>query len=385
MASAATKTGNKGLSIYEKYLGIKPIIQASGTETPASGPLMPQEVVDAMAEAATTSVVIGELNAAVGRKIAEATGAEAGYVTAGSASAMLLAAAGCITGTDPSLIHRLPDTEGMANEIIIHSMHRIPYDRMFQAAGGKLVEIGGSGKTETRDLEDAISETTACAVYIDSPSITPGALDFQTFVEIAHRHNIPVVVDAASTLPPVSHLRRWIEWGADLVIYSGGKGIRGPQNTGMLAGRADLIAAAAANGSPNIEIGRAAKVSKESMLGLAVALDLFLSQDHDLEFAIHKQEAELIHNALSGRDDAVTELIADQALHPAPMVMVSPASGARWTATGLQKALLAGEPRIYCRVSNGWLGVRTHSLQPGDAEQIAESVNVTLDRMRHSS
>lgn len=383
MIKATTANGKKTMSIYEEFLGIKPIIQASGTETPASGPLMPQEVIDAMAEAATTSVMINELNAAVGRKIADATGAEAGYVTAGSASAMLLAAAACITGTDPSKIRRLPNTEGMANEIIIHHVHRVTYDRMFQAAGGKLVEIGIPAKTESWELEAAISEKTACAAYIDSPNTAPGAMDFQTFVDIAHRHSVPVVVDAASTLPPVSHLRRWIEWGADLVVYSGGKGIRGPQNSGMLAGKADLIAAATANGSPNIEIGRASKVSKETMVGLAVALDLFLKQDHDREFAIHTQEAELINNALAVRDDVATHLIADQSLHPAPMVMVSPAGNATWTAASLQQALLAGEPRIYCRVSHGRLGVRTHSLQPGDAEQIAEAINVTLDRMRH--
>lgn len=375
----------KAASIYEELLGVKPIIQASGTETPGGGTLMAQEVVDAMAEAAKHFVVISELNAAVGKKIAEATGAEAGYVTAGSASAMLLAAAACITGTDPAKVRRLPNTDGMANEIIIHRMHRITYDQMFQAAGGRLVEIGIPAKTEPWELEAAITEKTACAAYVDSPNIGPGALDFPTFVDIAHRHGIPVVVDAASTLPPVSHLRRWIDWGVDLVVYSGGKGIRGPQNTGLLAGRADLIAAAAANGSPNIAIGRAAKVSKEAMVGLAVALDLFLNQDHDREFEEHKREAELIHNSLASRDDVTTQLIADQSQHPAPMVMIAPAKDATWTATDLRAALLSGEPRIYCRVSHGRIGVRTHSLQPGDAELIAEALHVTLDRMRPSA
>ena len=208
--------------VYDR-LGVRTIINASGATTAVGGSLMPEEVALAMIEASKSFVSITELNAAVGGKIAEATGAEAGYVTAGSAAGMLLSVAACITGTDPVKINRLPNSDGMANEVIIHRMHRINYDIMFRAAGGKLVEIGIPRGTDVWELENAINEKTACVAYIDSPSTAWGALDFETVVEIARKHNVPVIVDAASTLPPLDHLRRWIRWGADLVIYSGGK------------------------------------------------------------------------------------------------------------------------------------------------------------------
>jgi L-seryl-tRNA(Ser) seleniumtransferase len=205
-------------------------------------------------------------------------------------------------------------------------------------------------------------------------------LDFATVIEVAHKHNIPVIVDAASTLPPLDHLRRWIRWGADLVIYSGGKGIRGPQDSGLLAGRADLIAAAAANGSPNRGIARAAKVSKEAMVGLAVALDRFMTHDHDADFAEHRRQAETIQQSLAGRVDVRMTLTADPEAYPAPVVMVTPADGAGWTPNKLRQALQESEPPIYCRLEQGRLEINTHCLMPGEAEQIAEALTTILDR-----
>jgi uncharacterized pyridoxal phosphate-dependent enzyme len=367
--------------IYQK-LNVRPIIHAAGTETPAGGTLMPPEVVDAMVQASTAFVMINELNEAVGKQIADATGAEAGYVTAGSASGMLLAAAACIAGTDETKIRRLPNTDGMANEVIIHRSHRVRFDKAFEVAGGKFVEIGYPRNTLISELEEVISDRTACVAYIDSPSVAQGALDFSTIVEVAHRHDIPVIVDAASTLPPVNHLRKWIDSGADLVIYSGGKGIRGPQNSGLLAGRADLIAAAAANGFPNPGvIGRAAKVSKETMAGLSAALDLFLRHDHQRDFAEHHQQAETIVDGLKKRDDVVVELVADPTKNPAPIVNLSPNGAANWTAAWLAKELMNWEPRIYCQPFSNALRVRTHSLFDGEAEIITEAVDSILNRL----
>lgn len=366
-------------TIYDK-IGVRTIINASGATTRVSGTLMPPEVVEAMIDASKAFVVLSELNEAVGKKVAEATGAEAGYVTAGSAAGMLLSVAACITGTDPAKIKKLPDTDGMANEVIVHRMHRIGYDQMFRAAGGTFVEIGMARGTEPWELEDAISDRTACVAYIDSPSTGTGALDFDTVVEIAHRHNIPVVVDAASTLPPRSHLTRWIERGADLVIYSGGKGIRGPQDSGMVAGRADLIRAAAANGNPNGAIGRAAKVSKEAMAGLYVALERFLSYDHDRDYQEHIKQAEIMYNAFKDRSGVRCELMTDQEAYPAPLLTLFPDGNARWNAKQLNEALQTGEPAIFCKVEHGGLQINTHCLLPGEPEQIVESVSSALDR-----
>lgn len=362
------------------WLGVRTIINARGATTAVGGSLMWPEAAAAMVEASRAFVEIGELNARVGERIAAATGAEAGYVTSGSAAAMLLAAAACITGTDPALIHRLPNTEGIPNEIVVHRAHRVRYDQMFRAAGATLIEIGYPQGTEPWELPAAISERTVAVAYVDSPAVGPRALDFPTVVRIAHERGVPVIVDAASILPPVDHLRRWIRWGADLVIYSGGKGIRGPQESGLLAGRADLIAAAAANGSPRAAIGRGMKVSKEAMVGLAVALERFLNHDHERDFNAHRQQAELIREALAERGDVRCDLIADPEVHPAPVLTLYPVDDA-WSATAVRDALQAGNPSIHASVDLGALIINTHCLLPGQAEQIAERLPVVIDEV----
>ncbi|HET8632264.1 MAG TPA: aminotransferase class V-fold PLP-dependent enzyme [Thermomicrobiales bacterium] len=367
----------RGTGIYDR-LGVRTIVNARGATTAVGGTLMPPEVLAAMAEAARAFVVLDELNAAVGRRIAAATGAEAGYVTAGSAAGMALAVAACIAGSDPARIRRLPHSEGLANEVVIHRAHRIAYDQMFRVGGGRLVEIGLAGATEPWELEAAIGARTAAVAYVDSPSAGRGALPFPVVVETAHRRGVPVLVDAASTLPPVAHLRRWVAQGADLVIYSGGKGIRGPQDSGFLAGRADLIAAAAANGNPRSGVGRGMKVSKEAMVGLAVALDRFLAHDHDADFAAHRAQAEALVEGLAGRDDLRCELVADEEAYPAPVVVVAP-RGAGWAPGAVRDALAAGTPSIHCNAAHGRLEFHTHCLVPGDEETIVARLREVLD------
>ncbi len=379
MVTVFSALAERETDIYAR-LGVRTIINARGATTAVGGTLPPPEVMAAMAEAAKAFVVLDELNAAVGEKIAAVTGAAAGYVTCGSAAGMLLAAAACITGTDIARIRRLPDTTGMPNEIIIHRAHRINYDQIFRAPGARLVEIGIPIATERWEYEAAFTERTAAVAFVDSPSIGPGALDFATVVEVAHAHNIPVIVDAASTLPPVSHLTRWIAGGADLVIYSGGKGIRGPQDSGLLAGRAELIAAAKMNGNPNAAIGRAAKVSKEAMVGLAVALDRFMVHDHDADFAAHRVQAELIARELADFPNAACEVIADPERYPMPLAVIRPVGGA-WSALAVRATLAAGDPGIFVNAELGGIGINTHCLRDGDAEQIATRLRALLRTM----
>ncbi len=379
MVTIFSAPAERQTDIYAR-LGVRTIINARGATTAVGGTLPPPEVMAAMAEAAKAFVVLEELNAKVGEKIAAVTGAEAGYVTCGSAAGMLLAAAACITGTDIARIRRLPDTTGMPDEIIVHRAHRINYDQMFRAPGAKLVEIGIPSATERWEYEAAFTARTAAVAFVDSPSIGPGALDFGTVIEVAHAHNVPVIVDAASTLPPVSHLTRWIAGGADLVIYSGGKGIRGPQDSGLLAGRADLIAAAKMNGNPNAAIGRAAKVSKEAMVGLAVALDRFITHDHDAEFAAHRAQAELIAHELADFPNAECAVIADPERYPMPLAVIRPVDGA-WSAPAVRATLAAGDPGIFVNVELGGIGINTHCLRDGDAEQIATRLRTLLRTM----
>ncbi len=364
--------------IYDR-IGIKTVINGRGATTAVGGSLMRPEVSAAMVEASKAFVVVEELNAKVGEKIAEITGAEAGYVTNGSAAGMLLAVAACIAGTDPVLIRRLPQSDGMKNEVIVHRSHRINYDQMYRAAGGKIVEYGLPYETEGWELEEVISEKTACVTYVDSRNTGPGSLDFRTIVEISHKHGLPVVVDAASTIPPLDHLKRWIREGADLVIYSGGKGIRGPQDSGLLAGRKDLIAAAAANGSPNAAVGRGMKVSKEAMVGLWTALTILTEVDHEADYEAHKAQAHRLHDAMVEREDLISVIEEDREDWPAPTVRLFPKNGA-WEPKAIRAALQAGDPPVHVDAPRGTLQISTHGLLPGQELIIAQRLHDVLPR-----
>ena len=262
-------------------LGVKRIINAASWITVHGGSIMPPAVVEAMEEASRWFVDLHELNQKAGEVIARLTGAEAGLVTAGSAAGMVLEAAACMAGTDPAKIWQLPDTTGMKDQIVIHRAHRVNYDHSFRVTGAKLVEIGNTGTTHEWELEAAIGEQTAAVAYVYGPR-RGGALPLSKVVEIAHAREVPVIVDAAAMLPPPENLSKYLDQGADMVSFSGGKGVLGPQSTGILAGRADLIEAAYANSSPNSEaIGRAAKVCKEEIAGLVTALEIFVDTDFD--------------------------------------------------------------------------------------------------------
>ena len=269
--------------VYAK-LGVRPVIHGAGTTTRYGGSLMRPETIEAMREAAQALVNLDELNEAAGAAIARMLGAEAALVTAGSTAGLVLQAAACITGDNPAHIARLPDVTGLRHEFIIQRAHRFSYDQAYRVPGGVLVEIGLGRRTMAWELEHAIGERTAGVIHLVSPFTSPpGVLGFEEVCRIAHARGVPVLVDAASMIPPRDNLFRYLRGGADLVIFSGGKGIRGPQSTGILAGRRDLIRAATLNASPNQAIGRAAKTSKEEVVGLVTALELFLAEDEKAE------------------------------------------------------------------------------------------------------
>ncbi len=360
-------------AVYDR-IGVRTIINGRGATTAVGGSLIEPEVLAAMAEASEHFVDIEELNRAVGRRIAEITGAADGYVTSGSAAAMALAAAACVAGTDPAKIAALPDSDGFPNEIILHRAHRLPYDRMYRAGGGRLVLVGTRESTRPEELEQAITERTAAVAFHRSFMAASGALPFEQVVDIAHARNIPVIVDAASTLPPVEHLRVWIDRGADLVIYSGGKGIRGPAESGLLAGRADLIEAARVNGSPHASVGRGMKVSKESMVGLWVALERFLEHDHDADFARHLAQANRLADALSRYPQIRVVLDANYDDWPAPVIDVFSADG-RWDHLAVQRALVEGEPSIHCDPWPDRIRINTHWLRDEDIDPIIRRWN----------
>jgi L-seryl-tRNA(Ser) seleniumtransferase len=208
---------------------------------------------------------------------------------------MLLGAAACLTGKDPARIEALPHPTWTRQECIIQKAHRILYDRAYRAAGMKIVEV------ETREqFERAIGPRTAMLAALASTEQNPqpGVLTVAEYVALGKKHGVPVLVDAASELPPASNLNRWT--AADLVVFSGGKGILGPQSSGILAGRKDLIEAAVLNASPNANIGRGMKVGKEEIIGLVVALERYASLDHDTVIEAWNKKARFIGDQLQG-------------------------------------------------------------------------------------
>jgi L-seryl-tRNA(Ser) seleniumtransferase len=336
------------MGIYER-LGVRPVIHGAGTTTRYGGSRLRPEAFDAMREASQTLVNLDEMNAAAGAAVARMLRAEAAFVTAGASAGLVLQAAACIAGDDPAKITRLPDTTGMRNEIVIQRAHRFAYDQAYRVAGAALIEIGLARRTQPFELEAAIGERTAAVAYLVSPFTSPpGTLSLAQTIEIAHRCSVPVIVDAASMLPPRENLTRFLRMGADLVSFSGGKGIRGPQSTGILAGRRDLVRAATLNASPNQALGRAAKTSKEEIAGLVVALEHFLAEDEKAEMQRYRDVCAAIVDALAEipglrgvvEQDPVNRVIPHAVLYFTPE-WVGPSGHA------VQVALAQGEPHVY--------------------------------------
>jgi len=373
--------------IYRR-LGVRPIIHGSGTTTRYGGSILRPEALETMREASTVLVNLDELNEAAGAAIARMLGAEAAFVTAGASSGLILQAAACIAGADPGNITRLPDTTGMRNEIIIQRAHRFAYDQAYRVAGGVLVEIGLARRTQPFELEAAIGERTAAVAYLVSPFTSPpGVLTLEQVVAIAHKRGVPVIVDAASMLPPRENLTKFLRLGADLVSFSGGKGIRGPQSTGILAGRRDLVRAVALNASPNQALGRAAKTSKEEICGLVTALECFMAEDEKAEMKRYTDVCAAIVDALGEipglrafvEQDPVNRVIPHAVVYFTPE-WVGPSGHA------VQVALAQGEPHIYVQQGahqGGYfdeIAIDPINLQPGDEAIVAARLREELTR-----
>lgn len=364
-------------SIYAE-LGVRPLINARGTHTRLGGWLMEPEVVDAMRAAAGSYVVLEELQAKASEVISRATGAEAGMVTGGAAAGLLLGTAACLTKGDSGRIEQLPDTTGFPNQVVMFRAHRNGYDHSIRAAGAKVVDVGYGHGTHTYQLESAINADTVLVGYVVAPWAAKGALSLPETSEIAHRHGLPVLVDAAAMLPPADNLRRYIADGADLVTYSGGKGIGGPQSSGILAGRADLIQAALKNGSPNHSIGRPAKAAKEDIVGLIVALERYLRRDHAAEMARWERQAQFLIGRLGDFPGVEASYLYDPPEHPAPRVeLVFDVRDTGILAPELVRALEDGDPRVFLLEWNGPSAkpnsaiINTHTLQEGDEQVLA--------------
>ena len=369
-------------SVYERF-GVRPIINANGTQTILGGSIMEPEVAEAMAEASRTMVVLEELNEAAGQLIAEHTGAEAGLVTSGAAAGLTLQAAAVIAGDDPDRIALLPEAAHNQNRIVIKRSHHSEFTQAWRQGGARLVWVGSEDTCLDWEIESAISGETAALGFIASRWHPDSFEGLSQFAEIAHGHGLPLLVDAAAMLPPSENLRRFIEYGADLVSYSGGKAIKAPQSSGILCGRADLIASAKANASPHHAIGRPMKVAREEIVGLMTALDLYTRRDHDADMRRWDGECRTIVDAVVGIPGVVAGIEQDDWLRPVPEVSIAFTS--EWqgrSAKEIVDDLANGDPPIIIEASrrdDEDIFVNPHGLMPGEAELIAECLQAAME------
>ncbi|UVI32785.1 aminotransferase class V-fold PLP-dependent enzyme [Paenibacillus spongiae] len=278
--------------IYSR-LGVHPFINAADSYTTIGGSRMPPEIIEAMRQAAEHFVELDDLHDRIGERIAALTRNEAAMVTSGAAAGLAIAVAACIAGDDPVKRRAFPRLNGLRNEVILHRCQRNGFDRAVAQLGVTFAEVGGDAGTSVCDLEEAIGPRTACILYFDTSAFIRGALPLAEVIRIGRLHGIPVIVDAAAQLPPVDNLWNYTQQGADLVIFSGGKTLQGPQSSGLIVGRRELVRMCRMQAGPASDtVGRPMKVGREEMAGLLAAIERYLMQDHEALRCRHERVVE---------------------------------------------------------------------------------------------
>lgn len=373
--------GERG-QIY-RDLGVEPVVNATATVTILGGSLIRPETVEAMREASASFVDLTELGTAVGRRLADLTRNEAAFVCGGAAASMFLASAACMTRDVPDGVLRLADVPRLPNEVVIHRAHRIPYDQAIELAGATLVEIGMPVGTAVADLELAITDRTAMVFFLagGGRQMGPGALPLDDVIRIARTHGVPVVVDAAAQIPPVDSLWRYAEAGADLVLFSGGKGLRGPASTGIIFGRAGLVDRCRANAAPLQRLGRPMKVGKEDLIGILSAVELSLAEDHAAIDRFHEEVvASFVAWGAERGDVEVAREFPSEAGQPIPRARITFLGDLAAQRDAVMADLLAGRPRIAVWPSaDDGIYVNPQPMQPGEGEVIARRLAEILD------
>ena len=372
------------MSIYER-LGLRTVINGNATLTRLGGSIMPPEVVDAMVDASKHFVDIIELQKRVGEELAKLTHNEAAYVSNGAAAALTLSTAACITGLDPDKRAKLPHLDNtMKNEVIVHRHGRVGYDFAVRMVGVEFVEIGDENGTTPDELENAITDKTAAIFYFANPSREHLWVPYEKGIEVAKKHGVPLIVDAAAQLPPPENLWRFTEMGADLAMFSGGKGLCGPQSSGLIVGKKSLIDAIAFNGPPHPFIGRGMKVGKEDMVGLLAAVEWYLNQDHDQLMQSYEDQvmdfAEVFED-INGV--TVYRSFPSEAGQPMPRTEIRfDAEQLGITRDQILRHLQNGEPSIDIAAAgaHGVL-INGQTLMPGEVEIIAHRIKEILNKI----
>ena len=339
---------SKGVDYYQK-LGVTPFINAAGTYTVLSGSTMPEEVQAAIALASRQPVNILELRDAAGAYLAKRLKCEAALVTSGAAAGLTLGTAACLTRGNKDAILNIPaDLTGLKNEVIVQKAHRYDYDHAIRNCGVRFVEV------ETlEEYEKAFNEKTVMTQFFNAGE--GGKIGREDWIRVAHKHDVPCFNDAAADVPPISNLWNYTQMGFDLVTFSGGKGIRGPQCTGLLLGRKDLVDAAKLNNSPfSNTIGRGLKVAKEEVVGLVAAIDWFLNQEAAALEAGFQKRADLIAARLKSLPTVETKIFIPPVANHVPHLLVTyDQNRIRISAADVMVKMRQGTPRIELNPSTG--------------------------------
>jgi uncharacterized pyridoxal phosphate-dependent enzyme len=357
-------TGN----VYEE-LGVTTVINGQGTMTVLGGSLVRPEVEAVMALASQHFVSVAELEVAAGKRIAQLLKLPDGYsaiVTSGAAAAMQSGLAGILTGDNPKFIEQLPDLTGMKSEVIIQKSHRNPFDHQLRATGVKLVVV------ETRDdLKKAVNPQTAM-MHFTNFADAAGEIKVEQWVKLAHEYKIPAFIDAAADTPPVSHLWDFANMGYDLIAFSGGKAIRGPQCAGILLGKRDLVANALLNNSPHEDtLGRSQKVGKEEIVGMVKALESYLSEDHAALSKEWQRRLDAISAEITRVPGVTTSFFTPDVANHVPHMKISWDQKVVLTVKDAVNALRNGKPAIVLDSSETALSMNSFMLQPGEEKIIA--------------
>jgi D-glucosaminate-6-phosphate ammonia-lyase len=372
-AAAAARANGRD---YFRELGVRPFINAAGTYTAMTASLMPREVVDAIEYASEHYVMLDELHDKVGARIASLVTCEAAMVTSGAASALTLGTAAVLTGMDRQKVVDLPNLAGMKTEVIIQKSHRFGYDHAVRNCGVTMVEV------ETREeLERAVTDKTAMMLFYNANNFV-GQIKDDEFAQLGSKHSVPTLNDCAADVPPVENLWKYTKMGFDLVAFSGGKGIRGPQSAGLLLGKKDLIAAARLNGPPNSNsIGRGLKVNKEEMLGMLVALELYVKRDHQRERREFDERAETIRKAAAAVPGVKAEVFVPEVANNVPHIRVSwDAASNTLTAAKVVQVLRDGEPSIGTRSEDNALVIGVWMMRSGEDKIVARRLRHVLEQ-----
>ncbi|HKG25774.1 MAG TPA: aminotransferase class V-fold PLP-dependent enzyme [Thermomicrobiales bacterium] len=367
------------MSVYDE-LDLPRVINASATLTRLGGSRMPPPVVAAMAEAAESFVDLDRLQEKVGARIAESTGNAACYVSSGAAAGIVVAVAACIAGTDPALTFAFPELKGVEQtEVVIHRSQRNGYDYAARQTGARMVEIDGTAES----LTNALSSRTACVLWFAGAHYEANALPLDEVVRIAHERGVPVLVDAAAQIPPVSNLGRFTrELGADAAIFSGGKGLRGPQSSGLVLGTEEIVAGCRANGNPNHSLGRPMKVGKEELAGILAAVEWSLAQDEPATLARYEATVQRWIDGVSGIPGITAERIyPSEAGQPHGRAIVHINPSCPLTRDQVVAALWDANPRIAVathRLSDDAIALNPQTIEPGEDELVLAALRRVL-------